>query len=136
MNRELQAKLYAKYPNIFVDKDADMRTTAMCWGIECDDGWYCIIDALCENIQKLGYNIKATQVKEKFGTLRFYTDYSNDTIDNLIELTENCSAKTCEVCGNSGQIMSTSGNWYGWLKTLCEDHAKKLKYLKIEDKIS
>jgi len=23
----------------------------MCWGIECDDGWYDIIDVLCERIQ-------------------------------------------------------------------------------------
>jgi hypothetical protein len=24
-----------------------MRTTAMCWGLECGDGWYNIIDTLC-----------------------------------------------------------------------------------------
>jgi hypothetical protein len=24
-----------------------MRTTAMCWGLECGDGWYNIIDVLC-----------------------------------------------------------------------------------------
>jgi len=34
MKVELQQKLYDKYPLLFTDKDADMRTTCMCWGIE------------------------------------------------------------------------------------------------------
>lgn len=51
MNNELDKKLCEKYPKIFKDRYADMRTTAMCWGFECGDGWYNIIDRLCSNIQ-------------------------------------------------------------------------------------
>lgn len=45
-------------------------------GFECDDGWFDIIDVLCERIQFLiDHNdrpqVVAQQVKEKFGTLRF-----------------------------------------------------------------
>jgi hypothetical protein len=47
MKRELDEALCAKYPLIFKDRNADMRTTAMCWGLECGDGWYNIIDVLC-----------------------------------------------------------------------------------------
>jgi hypothetical protein len=47
MRRELDQALCAKYPLIFKDRNADMRTTAMCWGLECGDGWYNIIDVLC-----------------------------------------------------------------------------------------
>jgi hypothetical protein len=47
MKRELDEALCAKYPLIFKDRNADMRTTAMCWGLECGDGWYNLIDVLC-----------------------------------------------------------------------------------------
>jgi len=47
MRKELDETLCAKYPLIFKDRNADMRTTAMCWGLECGDGWYNIIDTLC-----------------------------------------------------------------------------------------
>jgi hypothetical protein len=47
MKQELDEALCAKYPLIFKDRNADMRTTAMCWGLECGDGWYNIIDVLC-----------------------------------------------------------------------------------------
>lgn len=47
MRKELDEALCAKYPLIFKDRNADMRTTAMCWGICTGDGWYNIIDTLC-----------------------------------------------------------------------------------------
>jgi hypothetical protein len=47
MRKELDEALCAKYPLIFKDRNADMRTTAMCWGLECGEGWYNIIDTLC-----------------------------------------------------------------------------------------
>ena len=47
MRKQLDEALCAKYPLIFKDRNADMRTTAMCWGLECGDGWYNIIDTLC-----------------------------------------------------------------------------------------
>ena len=47
MRKELDEALCARYPLIFKDRNADMRTTAMCWGLECGDGWYNIIDVLC-----------------------------------------------------------------------------------------
>jgi hypothetical protein len=47
MKRELDEALCAKYPLIFKDRNASMQVTAMCWGLECGNGWYNIIDTLC-----------------------------------------------------------------------------------------
>jgi len=47
MRRELDEALCAKYPLIFKDRHANMQVTAMCWGLECGDGWYNLIDVLC-----------------------------------------------------------------------------------------
>jgi hypothetical protein len=63
--------------------------------------------------------VEATQVKEKFGTLRFYTNHSDEVINNLIGLAENMSAVTCEICGSPGKL-----NTEGWLNVTCDLHRK------------
>lgn len=123
MKQELEDKLFDKYPNLYADKDLPMSQTAMCWGIACGDGWYDIIDRLSAKLEPMG--IKAMQVKEKFGGLRFYI-YGNSERDNFDEAykyvneAEAESTKTCEQCGKPGQL-------YGgrWLVTLCKDCAEK-----------
>ena len=77
MDKKLQDKLYKKYPKIFGQHKLPMTQTAMCWGLECGNGWYKLIDMLCSQLQwDIEHNkypqMEATQVKEKFGTLRFY----------------------------------------------------------------
>ena len=47
MRKELDEALCAKYPLVFRDRHAPMQATAMCWGFDCGDGWYTIIDVLC-----------------------------------------------------------------------------------------
>lgn len=124
MKPELDKKLCEKYPKIFVDRHAPMQVTAMCWGFECGDGWYPILDELCSKVQEecdlTGEQIKATQVKEKFGTLRFYTDYTSDKIRDLIEEAAKKSAETCERCGNPGKVRGK-----GWYYCACDDHTDK-----------
>ena len=51
MNENLDKKLCERYPKIFRDRHGDMKETLMCWGFECGDGWYNIINQLCSNIQ-------------------------------------------------------------------------------------
>ena len=141
MRNELDKQLCEKYPKIFADRHGDMKTTLMCWGFEHGDGWFNILDALCGNIQshidwKNGqreYLLKnnphnrkipdeisqvvAEQVKEKFGTLRFYYRGGDDYIRGLVSMAESMSAVTCEKCGKPGK--QTEG---GWITTLCEEH--------------
>jgi len=67
MTKELDEKLVKKYPKIFADRYGDMRETAMCWGFECGDGWYNIIDLLCSNLQwNTDHNNKDYVIKNKF----------------------------------------------------------------------
>ena len=181
MKTELDEALVAKYPKIFKFRHAPMTHTAMCWGFDCGDGWYNIIDVLCGNIQHhvdqkrrerarvLKFNralkralagdtrplqmhftfgnktepdewaidysnnaiakaefkevpprmpyITASQVKEKFGGLRFYTNGYNESVSAMISMAESMSYRTCEVCGNPGR-----SNNYGWISTLCDTH--------------
>lgn len=115
MNQELQEKLYKKYPNLYKQKDLPMTQTCMNWGICTGDGWYSLIDELSSKLEPLG--IEAVQVKEKFGTLRFYINQGNEEVYRLIYNAEEKSGKTCEDCGNPGK---TRGKM--WVKTLCDKH--------------
>ena len=60
------------------------------------------------------------QVKEKFGTLRFYVDNGDARVYALISFAEQMSAVTCEECGDTGK--QRGGDW---VRTLCSTHAKK-----------
>lgn len=51
MTPDLDRKLVAKYPKMFKDRHGSTMETGMCWGFQCDDGWFDIIDALCSLLQ-------------------------------------------------------------------------------------
>jgi len=144
MREELDRRLVEKYPKIFANRFGDMKTTAMCWGFEHGDGWYNIIDQLCNNIQHhIDWNnerrasllesnpheltipeempqVVAVQVKEKFGTLRFYYDGGDDFVDGMSRMAESLSAVTCEDCGAPGTVRGP-----GWYRTLCDAHEQE-----------
>lgn len=40
MNKALDESLTKSFPLLFADRYGDIRQTALCWGIECGDGWY------------------------------------------------------------------------------------------------
>ncbi len=130
MRKELDEALCAKYPEIFRDRNGDMRETAMCWGFECGDGWYNIIESVCTLVVNHNSNQKlnnlpevefiATQVKEKYGTLRFYYYGGDDYIDGVVSMAEYLSGSTCETCGAPGKIRDN-----GWMRTLCDEHVKE-----------
>jgi hypothetical protein len=54
------------------------------------------------------------QVKEKFGTLRFYYSGGDDYISGMVSLAESMSGVTCEGCGNIGERRGD-----GWIHTYC-----------------
>jgi hypothetical protein len=103
---------------ILKDNRRGWRSGMMVFGIECGNGWYKLIDDLASKIEPL---IKepfcyASQVKEKFASLRFYMSCYTDDISELIEKAEDESSRTCEVCGKPGAC-----NGSGWLTVLCKD---------------
>jgi ribosomal protein S27E len=62
----------------------------------------------------------AEQVKEKFGTLRFYYTGGDEYISGQVAFAETMSGVTCEECGAPGV---TGGK--GWVSTLCETHREE-----------
>jgi len=68
--------------------------------------------------------VRAVQVKEKFGGLRFYIHSADDEVFGMIEMAEMLSYVTCEVCGKHGSLHRRGH----WLKTLCSKCAKPLEY--------
>ena len=137
MKPELEQKLIKKYPKIFADVNKGPKETLICFGLECGDGWYWLLDNLCSKIQHYvdqeGYYPKveisqviAEQVKEKFGGLRFYVHGGDSKTDNYISFAEYLSDTICEECGSTKDI----GHTEGWITTLCKECGEKQTQLK------
>ena len=115
--------------------------------IECGDGWDWILKELHEKLVYLDRRYTILQVKEKFGTLRFYLGQGGRTKNVAIRLmhdainrAEYLSSGTCELCGNSSvvadsergiqydQSVGLKFDQYGWYQTLCDTCAEPLGY--------
>lgn len=79
-------------------------------------GWVPILDRLAEDLVAMGWDRDLHQVKEKFGTLRFYIGNSCQVMEERIDKAEDESAVTCEECGKPGT--SRGG---GWVVTNCDE---------------
>jgi len=136
MTKEKQLELVAKYPKIFKNYGGDKMHTCMHWGIEFDDGWYDLIDKCLEKLQyfcdlcttqEREVQVVADQMKEKYGTLRFYytvyggNDVEGSIISDIVEEAEYKSGRICEVSGDSGTLCQRG--W--WYKTLSYTEARK-----------
>lgn len=123
MNPENATYLATVYPEIFSGKYG---------GFAVGDGWFDIINMLCRNIQShLKWKpevpqVVALQVKEKFGTLRFYYEGGDDYIRGLTSMAEAMSEVTCEECGKPGKLRHG-----GWIATLCDEHHHERELKKL-----
>ena len=70
----------------------------------------------------------ASQVKEKFGGVRFYVQAATDEHYNYINFAESMSYRTCEVCGSPGKRYTD-----GWHQALCDVHAEEQGREKYEE---
>lgn len=103
--------------------------------IRCGDGWYFILDMLCRNLTHLiekkpeaeRHRYRAAQVKEKFGTLRFYLHHMDPDpmgpINREIAGAEWASGIICDVCGKPGTLRSDGGEYTVWVRVRCDEHA-------------
>ena len=81
-------------------------------------GWNKLLIKLFNDIDKLQpADFSIQQIKEKFGSLRFYFSSSSkhDEISELVRKAEKKSAKTCEDCGAPGKSRGES-----WVRTICD----------------
>lgn len=89
-----------------------------------DAGWDQLLLDLDRAISAVNPDYEIHQVKEKFGTLRFYVEWNpdlpereNDLIKDLVYRAEAQSAHICEKCGATG----AKARHTGWIKTLCDE---------------
>jgi len=81
MKEELENIIFSKFPDMFEERKLPMTQTCMCWGLEAPTGWFYLIYGLCSELDRLGkeydFTVVSEQVKEKYGTLRFYHRVEN-----------------------------------------------------------
>ena len=121
MKDELQNELFKKYPKMFLNEAGEK----LIWGFECGDGWFDLIDELCSTIQNYIDNnnqvqVTVSQVKEKFGTLRFYCANDNRLVQGMIWFAEAMSERICETCGAKGKLITK-----GWHYVACDQHLRE-----------
>ena len=92
-----------------------------CGAFSVGPGWYSLLKDCIEECIAAGWDKEISQVKEKLGTIRFYTGATSQEVHDIIRKYENQSARTCEKCGEPGTIESSGG----WLSCVCEDHKTK-----------
>lgn len=147
MNKENTDRIIAACPSIFetMEEQQDNLNSGqifypIAFGFECGDGWADLLVELCEKIKiyldtlpkEVASEIVATQVKEKYGTLRFYLSGYLEPLEVLIQEATRKSASTCEQCGKSGK---TRG--HHWLYVACDEHTREQDLEEsVEDTVS
>lgn len=155
-----------RFPILFQNSSKSPIESCMSFGIECPVGWFHILEQLCteleysnlESVPKWGVAIVAEQVKEKYGTLRFYFnvrdvdingkvdfDHKNEKLDdatnkivsehlymfaqNLIDEAEHMTEETCADCGTP-LTPENRVETKGWITYICKkcDEARKERY--------
>lgn len=125
MNKEKQKQLEEKFPGLFTKVEPALEPYDQ-RGIECDDGWFDLIESLAQFLTQLKNfhpkenRFRAAQVKEKFGCLRFYfSGPASEEARGAVNFATNISTRLCEVCGHPGSLRQDKR----WIRTLCDTHA-------------
>jgi len=117
MTPEFEERLASRWPEIFGGRKRPITQSLMAFGCEHGDGWYSLLDALCETLVEHASALgrrppEFVQVKEKYATLRAYVSGGWDEFDDgAISLAEDLSARVCEVSGAPG-VECVRGGWY------------------------
>ena len=117
MNRDLERDLQSRFPSFFRDLYGDPRETGMTHGCDFADGWYQIVERLCEALEPVAPpEFKFVQVKEKFGQLRIYATNDSDETSRLIRQAQEESLSCCEQYGATKGVTTERT---GRIRTFC-----------------
>lgn len=131
MDDELEAHLIHDYPTLYefcrrpLDDVSDPTPSIALDGMACGDGWYHILDTLSAFLETTINDhpdrptIRATQVKQKWGGLRMYTDPTPELAYGAITVMERLSHTICESCGTTRDVEHREDD--GWRVALCPD---------------
>jgi hypothetical protein len=89
---------------------------------EVGDGWLPLMQSLITEAIDKGWNREICQVKQKYASLRFYTNGITKEVGDVISKYEHIAGDTCEVCGEPGKMRPG-----GWIEVLCDEHSKQKK---------
>jgi hypothetical protein len=115
------SEIINKYPELFGEPPFDPKETLICFGFEVSEAWLPILEKgfqeMAEVIKESGQkDFRVRQVKEKFASLRVYTNYTTDEVEAVIEKMEDECSHTCEKCGSpEGKLRQD-----GWLAIICD----------------
>ena len=106
MDSQKTNHLYERFPELYRERTAPLKSSGMPWGFQCGNGWYKIIYEMSQKIQKLSvggdFGPAITHVsRNEDGTL--YVEVRNVTppIQDVITHARETSKLTCEECGYS-----------------------------------
>lgn len=83
MRKELELKLQEEFKFMWQNNVDEEKELYRRWGGECSSGWYDIIRDCCKQIEEkyvqagMEIDFEPAQIKEKWGTLRFYYGYKD-----------------------------------------------------------
>jgi hypothetical protein len=113
MDKKKSLELIEVYPEFF--QDIHPQEPFALFGFECGEGWFNLLKECLEEIkeicQKKKISPKVAQIKEKFGTLRFYVNFYECCLKEPISKAEEASKVTCELCGDPASLKDHCG-WY------------------------
>lgn len=102
---------------------SQLTETGMMTGIKnVSDGWHELVRKLDADLKEIDPEYELLQVKEKFGTLRYYASFTTEKYEEgmaRIGVAEAESAETCEVCGTKEGVTTASSEASWWMRTLC-----------------
>jgi len=124
-----QAPLIDLSKYTITEVDPTLQSNLMAFGLDCGAGWHPLIKELLDKLQKYVnafpqlMHFRIVQIKEKWGSLRVYTNFGTDVSNKCIEEYEKKSTTICEICGKPGNLRED----LSWIQTLCDDHYKETK---------
>lgn len=124
---DFDAYMCQTYSSLFRERGMSKMESCMHWGFDIGKGWYPILDQLCQKLlvlqEQSGLQLIFKQIKEKFGTGRFYFDIHHpkpnflkriwnhlfgtsnrnkiidDIMSDLVHAAEDLTVHTCACCG-------------------------------------
>jgi hypothetical protein len=126
VNALLTKLLCDRYPLLFVNIYSPATQSILDHEFDFGDGWFDLIDVLCQQLQfwtdhNGAPQVVADRVKQKFGMLRFGCSSGNDETSGMVYVAEAMSARICEICGKLGK---TEASTRRWLRTRSPEHAR------------
>lgn len=121
--------LIIKYPKIFeLMNEGFYRISS-----DLPKQWVDIVDQLCSAMQSYTDDVTTfekgkrshpqqticTQIKEKYGGLRFYTTGGTKETEGMIYMAEDMCDKVCQACGSTNDVQPPK-NPRAWVVRLCK----------------